>query len=138
MGSADLAAIGLTPTAERCAELWTPDGPTRRAIRWAKEGPLTRGQQVMLASAFALWSMVRKPGKEHATLDRLAHTLDQKNLAAVLTLTMACRIGASAVEAWIADPACRHWMPRQHCGSPACNGAEARLDTVHDDVLGCM
>lgn len=80
-------------------ELWTPTGPSDRAIALleAGGGPLSSGERVMLLATWAVWN-----GDEGARLGDVVHRLDGRCLVALGTLLVAVAGGGVAIDAWLA------------------------------------
>lgn len=86
----------------RLAGMWTPDGPTKRALSFLeRRGALSHGEQLMLQASFDVWN-----GRGHMDLGEALGTLDGRNLRALGSLLIAIAAGADAVDRWLAE-----WTP---------------------------
>lgn len=80
--------------------LWTPEGPTARAIELmeADGGPLSSGERIVVMTSWAVWN-----SHESARVADVIHRLDNKNLAAIGSLLVAVAGGMHAVDRWVLD-----------------------------------
>jgi hypothetical protein len=91
----------------RLERLWTSGGPTAHAVELleADGGPLSSGERIVLLAAFAFWN-----GGGGLRLAEIIEVLDVGPSEAICSLVVAVKLGADAVEDWLAE----HEVPEIH------------------------
>jgi len=102
--------------------LWTPDGPTERAIELmeADGGPLSSGERIMAMTSWAVWN-----SHDGARVADVIHRLDNRNLAALGSLMIAVSHGMPAIDDWITK------MERTGGAEPGGKGRDPRRENLN-------
>jgi hypothetical protein len=97
-----ISFLTRTSVARKFDDAFTVDGPSRGALRWAKQkgGPLSHGEAIILSVAFDFWN-----GEGWCKLEELLHTLDGTNLRAIADALIAYADGPTGISRYIVHTA---------------------------------